>query len=134
MKYDRVFNDIPPGRPPDRGIEHIIELEEGTKPMMVTPYRHPKRLKDEIEKTIKELLAMGHIRPSKSPFASLVVLVKKKDGTLRMCIDYRVLNKKTIKNRYPIPRIDELIDELHGECYFTKIDLRSDYHQIRVRE
>ena len=66
---------------------------------MITPYRHPKRLKDEIEKTIKELLAMGHIRPSKSPFAFLVVLVKKKDRTLRMCIDYRVLNRKTIKNR-----------------------------------
>ena len=103
-------------------------------PMMVTPYRHPKRLKDEIEKTITELLAMGHIRPSKSPFASSVVLVKKKDGTLRMCIDYRELNKKTIKNRYPIPRIDELIDELHGACYFTKINLRSGYHQIKVKE
>ena len=134
IKHDKVFSDIPPGRPPDRGIEHIIELEEGAKPIMITPYRHPKRLKDEIEKTIKELLAMGHIRPSKSPFASSVVLVKKKDGTLRMCIDYRVLNKRTIKNRYPIPRIDELIDELHGACYFTKIDLRSGYHQIRVRE
>ena len=94
MKYDKVFNDIPPGRPPEIGIEHVIELEEGTKPVMVTPYKHPKRLKDEIEKTIKELLEMEHIRPSKSPFASSVVLVKKKDGTLRMCIDYSVLNKK----------------------------------------
>jgi hypothetical protein len=80
-------------------------------------------LKDEIERAIKELLALGHIRPSSSPFASSVVLVKKKDGTLRMCIDYRALNKKTLKNRYPIPRIDELMDELRGAKYFSKIDL-----------
>jgi hypothetical protein len=90
--------------------------------------------KDEIEKTIRELLKMGHTRPSSSPFASSVVLVKKKDGTLRMCINYQALNKKTIKNRYPIPRIDELVDELRGAKYFSKIDLRSRYHQIKVRE
>lgn len=122
-----MFSDIPPSRP-DRDIEHIIELEEGAKPVMITPYRHLKWMKDEIEKTIKELLDMGHICPSKSPFASSVVLVKKKDGTLCMCIDYCALNKRTIKNRYPIPRIDELIDELHGACFFSKIDLRSGYH------
>jgi hypothetical protein len=133
-KHRKVFGPIPLGKPPDRGFEHIIELEEGAKPVITTPYRHPKKFKDEIEKAIKELLDMGHIRPSSSPFASSVVLVKKKDGTMRMCIDYRALNKKTIKNRYPIPRIDELLDELHGAIYFTKIDLRSGYHQIRMRE
>jgi hypothetical protein len=97
----------------NRGFEHTIELEEGAKPVITTPYRHPKKFKDEIEKAIKELLEMGHIRPSSSPFASFVVLLKKKDGTMWMCIDYRALNKKTIKNRYHIPRIDELLDELH---------------------
>jgi hypothetical protein len=129
-----VFGPIPLGVPPDRGFEQIIELEAGAKPIITTPYRHPKKYKDEIEKAIKELLDMGHTRPSSSPFASSVVLVKKKDGMMRMCIDFRDLNKKTIKNRYPIPRMDELLDELHGAINFTKIDLRSGYHQIKMRE
>jgi hypothetical protein len=129
-KHNKVFGPIPPGVPPDRGFKHIIELEEGEKTIITTPYKHPKKYKDEIEKAIKELLDMGHIRPSSSPFASWVVLVKKKDGTMNMCIDFRALNKKTIKNRYPIPRIDEL----HGAVYFTKIDLCSSYHHIKMRE
>jgi hypothetical protein len=132
--HQKVFGPIPPGVPQDRGFEHIIELEAGAKPVITTPYRHPKKYKDEIDKAIKELLDMGHIRPSSSPFASSVVLVKKKDGTMRMCIDFYALNIKMIKNRYPIPRIDELLDELHGAIYFKKIDLRSGYHQIKMRE
>jgi hypothetical protein len=132
--HSKVFGPISPGVPLDRGFEHIIEMEEEEKPVITTPYSHPKKYKDEIEKAIKELLDMGHIRPSFSPFPSSVVLVKKKNGTMRMCIDFRALKKKTIKNRYPIPRIDELLDELHGVVYFTKIDLRSGYHQIKMRE
>ena len=84
QKHEKFFRDLPSGRPLDRGFEHIIELEKGTQEVITTPYRHPKRYKDEIEKTIKELLKLGYIRPSSSPFASSVVLVKKKDGTLRM--------------------------------------------------
>jgi hypothetical protein len=133
-RHSKVFEPIPPGAPPDRGFDHIIELEEGVKPVITTPYKHPKKYKDEIEKAIKELLDMGHIRPSSNPFASSVVRVKKKDGTMCLCIDYRALNKNTTKNRYPIPWIDELLDELHGAVYFTKIDLHSGYHQIKMRE
>ena len=132
--HSKVFEPIPLGAPPDRGFEHIIEMEEGEKLVITTPYRHPKNHKEEIEKAIKELWDMGHIRPSSIHFSSSVVLVKKKDGTMHMCIDYRELNKKTIKNRYPITRINELLDELHGAIYFTKIDLRFGYHQINMRE
>jgi hypothetical protein len=104
--YEPVFGPIPPGRPLDKGFEHTIKLEVGATPMTSALYKHPKRFKDEIEKAIKEFLAMGHIRPNMSPFASLFVLVLKKDGTFWMCTDYKALNKKMIKNRYPIPRID----------------------------
>ena len=131
--YHKVFIDIPLGIPPHRGFEHTIELEVGAKPVITTPYCHTKKFKDEIEKTIYELLEKGWIRPSSSPFTSSVVLVKK-DEMMRMCVDYRALNKKTIKNRHPIPRIDELQDELHGIVYFSKIDLCSEYHQICMRE
>ena len=129
-KYERVFRDLPQGKPPDRGVDHIIELEIGTQPIKMNPYRHPKGIRDDIEEAIKELLELGLIRPSSSQYASSVVMVKKKDGTLRTCIDFRALNNKTVKNRYPIPSIDELMDELHGENFFLKIDLRSGYHQI----
>eukprot|EP00253_Pinus_taeda_P014803 PITA_14803 len=95
---------------------------------ITTPYRHPKAYRDEIEQAIHELLALGHIRPSSSPFASSIVLVKKKDWTLRICIDYRALNKKTMKN--PIP----CIYDLRGAKFFSEIDLHSRYHHIRVRD
>jgi hypothetical protein len=104
-KHDKVFRHIPPGRPPDRGFEHTIELEEGAKLVITTPYICPNKFKDEIEEAIKELLDMGYIIPSSSPFASSIVLVKKKDDMMQMCIEYRVLNKKTIKKYTLSPRL-----------------------------
>ena len=129
-----MFEPLPIGRPLDIGFEHVIDLQEGSNPIITTPYRHPKRFKEEIEKTTKEILEMGHIRPSSIPFTSSVVLVKNKYGTMRMFLDYMELNKNTIKNRYPIPRIDEMIDEMHGEVYFSKVYMQSRYHQIQVME
>jgi len=133
-QYATVFGEILLQQPPDQGFEHTIELEQGIQAVITTPYRHPMAYQDENEWAIQEFLALGHIRMSTNPFASFVVLVKKKDNTLRMCIDYKALNKNTLKNRYPIPRIDELMDELRGAQFFSKIDLRSGYNQIRVSE
>ncbi len=134
-KYIDVFPvDLPKGLPPHRLIDHTIELHPGSSP----PYRSSFRMSplelQEVKKQIDELLAQGYIQPSKSPYGSPVLFVKKKEGTLRMCVDYRALNKLTIKNKYPLPRIDELLDRLHGSKYFSKIDLRSGYHQVRIAE
>jgi hypothetical protein len=96
--------------------------------VITTPHRHPKRFKDEIEKEIKEFIAMGHIMPNTIPLASSVILVLKKENTLRICIYYHALNNKTIKKRHPILCINELMDELHGEVFFTKIYIFSCYH------
>lgn len=98
----------PTGLLPKRGFEHTTELEEGFRSIITTPYNHPQKVKEEIEKPIKELLKMDHIQPSSSPFVSSMVLVKK-DSTMRMCIDYKALKKKTIQYCYPIPRVDELV-------------------------
>lgn len=102
-QYLDVFGNIPKGLPSSIGFKHAVELEEGSKPIIVVLYKHPKVYKDEIRKIIKELLDMGFIQTSLILFASSVVIIKKKDGSMRMCIDYRLLNKKNIKNRYPIP-------------------------------
>mgnify|MGYP006167574813 FL=1 len=96
-------------------------------------WRHSLKEKEEIQRTIKELLEKDHIQPSKSPFGAPILFVGKKDGTLRMCVDYRALNKITVKNRYPLPRIDDLLDMLNGASYFSSLDLQSGYHQIRIR-
>ena len=89
---------------------------------------------EEIKKQVQEFLDQGVIRPSTSPCGSLIVLVPKKDGTWRMCVDYQALKKSTVKNRYPLPRIDDLLDQLKNDIYFTKLDLRSGYHQVRIAE
>ncbi|GKC72762.1 transposon ty3-I gag-pol polyprotein [Tanacetum coccineum] len=131
QQYVDVFT-IPTTLPPTRPFDHINPLKEGTFPINSRPYRHLTTQKDAIEVVVKELLDTGVIRDSQSPFSSPVVMVKKKDGTWRMGIDYRRLNNATIKDKFPIPVIEELIDELQGYQYFTKLDLRSGYHQIRM--
>ena len=132
-EFDDVFA-VPKELPPSRPCDHKIPLMKGTNPVNVRPYRHPPTQKDAIENMVKELLDTGVIKPSNSPFASPIVMVKKKDNSWRMCVDYRQLNKHTIKDKFPIPIIEELIDELHGSQIFTKLDLRSGYHQIRMSE
>ncbi|XP_058766954.1 uncharacterized protein LOC131640584 [Vicia villosa] len=132
-EFPGVFPEDITSLPPEREVEFSIDLVPGKTPVSVAPYRmSPVELK-ELKSRLEELLSKHFIKPSVSPWGAPVLLVKKKDGGMRLCIDYRQLNKVTIKNKYPLPRIDDLLDQLRGACVFSKIDLRSGYHQIRVK-
>ncbi|KAL4574559.1 hypothetical protein LXL04_021392 [Taraxacum kok-saghyz] len=130
-EYSDIF-EKPTGLPPIRTCDHRIQFQTGTDPIVVRPYRYPHLLKDEIEKQCNEMLQSGVIRRSQSPFSSAVLLVKKIRWLMGFCVDYRELNAKTIKDKFPIPVVEELLNELHGATVFTKLDLTSGYHQIRM--
>ena len=133
--YSDILDNIPPGVVPSRaGVDHTIELVPGAKPPNQPAYRASNSHNDELKRQIDELLQMRFIRPSTSPYSSPVLFVKKKDGSMRMCIDYRALNKVTVKNKYPLPHTDELFERLTNANYMSKLDLRSGYHQIRMSE
>ncbi|RVX10301.1 Retrovirus-related Pol polyprotein from transposon 17.6 [Vitis vinifera] len=137
QKMLQAFADVfeePTGLPPVRDYDHQIDLKDEAGPINCRPYRYAAVQKDAIEKLIGEMLHVGVIRQSRSPYASPVVLVKKKDGSWRLCVDYRALNQVTVKDKFPIPVIEELLEELGGSTIFSKIDLRSGYWQIRMHE
>ena len=134
-KYADLFPEqLPKGRPPKRTIEFEIKMEEGAIPLNKPPYRLSPKEYEELQAQIDDLLSQGHIRPSTSPYGAPVLFVPKKDGRWRMCVDYRALNRQTIRDRYPLPRIDDLLDRLGQARHFTRLDLASGYHQIAVKE
>jgi hypothetical protein len=123
---------VPTGFPPTRDCDHHIALLLGAQPFHMPPYRYAPALKSEIEKQVTEMLGASIIQPSQSEFSSLVILVKKKDNTYMFCVDYRHLNALTVKTRFPVLVSDEFLDELHGSAWFSTLDLRAGFHQIRM--
>ena len=132
--FAEIFPKEFPGMPPERELEFTIDLKSETKPIARVPYRMSTPVLQELKMQLKELLDLGLICPSVSPWGALVIFIRKKDRSWRLCIDYRQLNKATIKNQYPLPRIDDLFDQMKGAMVFSKIDLRSGYHQLRIKE
>ena len=133
-EYKDVFPGELPGLPPHRDVDFAIELHPGTSPISMTPHRMSPIELQELKVQLQELLNKGFIRPSTSSMGAPILFTKKKDKTLQLCIDYRQLNRVTIKNRYPLPRIDDLFEQLKGARVYSKTDLRTSYHQLRVRE
>jgi hypothetical protein len=132
-EYKYVFPKEIPSLPPRRDIEFSIELVPGAVPVSRTPYRMSRLELVDIKLQLKEMSYKGYLQPSVSPWGAPTLFVKNNDGTLNLCIDYRQLNKMTIKNNYPLPRIDDLFDQLRGATILSKIDLRSGYHQVRIK-
>jgi hypothetical protein len=132
-EYLDVFPDDLPGMPPDRDFEFVIELQPGTAPISKRPYHMPPNELAELKIQLQDLLDKGYIRPSASPWGCPALFVKKKDNSLRLYVDYRPFNAVTIKNKYPLSRINILFDQLAGAKVFSKIDLCSGYHQIKIR-
>ncbi|XP_048134087.1 uncharacterized protein LOC125314874 [Rhodamnia argentea] len=132
--FPDVFPQELPGLPPNREIEFVIELISGTESISKVPYRMALSEPKELKVQLQELLDKGFVRPSASQWGAPVLFLRKKDGSLRLCIDYACLNRVTIKNKYPLPRIDDLFDQLQGASVFSKIDLRTGYHQLRIRK
>jgi hypothetical protein len=132
-EFPDVFPEDLPGMPPDRDVEFIIELQPGTTPISKRPYKMTPKELAELKVQLNELLDKRYIRPISSPWGCLALFVKKKDQFLRLCVDYQPLNTITVKNKYPLPRIDILFDQLAGARVFSNIDLRLGYHQIKIR-
>jgi hypothetical protein len=132
-EFKDVFQEVP-GLPPRRDIDFSINLMPGIAPVSKYPYRMSTPELKELQFHLEEILKKGYILPSVSPWGAPVLFMKKKDGTLRLCIDFRQLNKVTVKNKYPLPRIDVLFDQLKDVKIFSKIDLLSGYHQVRIKD
>jgi hypothetical protein len=132
-EYEDVFEEFP-RLPPKRDINFLIDLMPRASPISKTPYKMSTRELKDLQMQLEELLNKGYIHLSVSPWGSSVLFVKKKDITLRLCIDFKQLNKVTVKNKYHLPRIDDLFDQLKGAKIFSKIDLSSGYHQVRIKE
>eukprot|EP00879_Flechtneria_rotunda_P001398 GHRR01001550.1.p1 GENE.GHRR01001550.1~~GHRR01001550.1.p1 ORF type:complete len:633 (+),score=44.76 GHRR01001550.1:1745-3643(+) len=134
QQHKKVFDKLPKHLPPQRAVDHTIDIIPGAKPPYMAVYKMSPLELAEVKRQLADLIEMGFIQPSKSPYGAPILFVRKKNGKLRMCVDFRALNKVTVKNRYPLPRIDELLDQLHGATIFSKLDLQSGYWQIRIAE
>jgi hypothetical protein len=133
LEQVHVLFEEPNGLPPSRACDHEIPLVPGANPVNIRPYRYPPAQRDEIERQVADMLAKGIIQPSHSLFSSPVLLVKKKDGSYRFCVDFRHLNALTVKSKFPVPLFDQLMDELSGASWFSNLDLRAGFHQILLK-